>query len=72
VRLIPSRIAILCAGALALAGAGWALASGGGGGDAPAAQPAPNSGSAAPGSTPQREVAVQPALAAPRSVDPAP
>jgi hypothetical protein len=56
IRLIPSRIALLVAGVLVLAGAGWALASGGGG-STPA--PAPNGGSAAPGYTPQREVAVQ-------------
>ncbi len=51
---------------LVAAGAGWALASGSGGKTVPAAQPvAPNSGSYSPGGSPQREVAVQPALRAP-------
>jgi hypothetical protein len=58
-----------CVAALLAAGIGWALAAGpGSGGGAPAApQGAPNSGSVVKGAgdTPQREVSVQPSVAAP-------
>ena len=62
-RVTPRGIVVACVAAVAVAaGAGWAIA-GGSGSDKPPA-PAPNSGSSQQ-SFPQREVAVQPQLAAP-------
>jgi hypothetical protein len=62
-RVTPARIVVCCVAVAVAAGGGWAIAGGSGSDPAPAAAP---NGASSQQRFPQREVAVQPSLAAPR------